>query len=95
MNIIERILKESLVRIAVSDLCEPIKEKLASIGVSWEYKITNIDIEKMDKIAHEFAQQDLNPALKTDDDDNNGVSSPELIKFFREKIADETTKADN
>ena len=94
MNFIEKILKESLVRIAVSDLCEPIKEKLASIGVSWEYKITNIDIEKMDKIAHEFAQQDLNPALKTDDD-NNGVSSPELIKFFREKRADETTKADN
>ena len=49
----------------------------------------------MDKIAHEFAQQDLNPALKTDADDNNGVSSPELIKFFREKIIDETTKADN
>ena len=29
MNFIEKILKESLVRIAVSDLCEPIKEKLA------------------------------------------------------------------
>ena len=53
MNIIERILKESLVRIAVSDLCEPIKEKLAEIGVSWEYKITEIDIEKMDKMAKE------------------------------------------
>ena len=36
MNYIEKILKESLVRIAVSDLCEPIKEKLAEIGVSWE-----------------------------------------------------------
>lgn len=95
MNIIERILKESLVRIAVSDLCEPIKEKLAEIGVSWEYKIAEIDIEKIDKMAHEFAQQDLNPALKTDDEDNNGVSSPELIKFFREKIIDETRKTDN
>lgn len=95
MNFIEKILKESLVRIAVSDLCEPIKEKLASIGVSWEYKITDIDIEKMDKIAHDFAQKDLNPALKNDGKDSNGVSSPELIKFFREKITDETTKTDN
>lgn len=95
MNFIEKILKESLVRIAVGDLCEPIKEKLAEIGVSWEYKITEIDIEKIDKMAHEFAQQDLNSALKTDDEDNNGVSSPELIKFFREKIIDETRKTDN
>lgn len=93
MNIIERILKESLVRIAVSDLCEPIKEKLASIGVSWEYKITEIDIEKMDKIAKEQIEKELNTSVRNFDD--NGVQSPELIKFFREKIADETTKADN
>ena len=93
MNIIERILKESLVRIAVSDLCEPIKEKLASIGVSWEYKITNIDIEKMDKMAKEQIEKKLNTSVRNLDD--NGVQSPELIKFFREKIADETTKADN
>lgn len=93
MNIIERILKESLVRIAVSDLCEPIKEKLASIGVSWEYKITEIDIEKMDKMAKEQIEKKLNPSVRNLDD--NGVQSPELIKFFREKIADETTKADN
>lgn len=93
MNYIEKILKESLVRIAVSDLCEPIKEKLASIGVSWEYKITNIDIEKMDKIAKEQIEKKLNPSVRNLDD--NGVQSPELIKFFREKIADETTKADN
>ena len=93
MNYIEKILKESLVRIAVSDLCEPIKEKLASIGVSWEYKITNIDIEKMDKMAKEQIEKKLNPSVRNLDD--NGVQSPELIKFFREKIADETTKADN
>lgn len=93
MNIIERILKESLVRIAVSDLCEPIKEKLASIGVSWEYKITEIDIEKMDKMAKEQIEKKLNPSVRNLDD--NGVQSPELIKFFREKITDETTKADN
>ena len=93
MNFIEKILKESLVRIAVSDLCEPIKEKLASIGVSWEYKITEIDIEKMDKMAKEQIEKKLNPSVRNLDD--NGVQSPELIKFFREKIADETTKADN
>lgn len=93
MNIIERILKESLVRIAVSDLCEPIKEKLAEIGVSWEYKITEIDIEKMDKIAKEQIEKELNTSVRNLDD--NGVQSPELIKFFREKITDETTKADN
>lgn len=93
MNIIERILKESLVRIAVSDLCEPIKEKLASIGVSWEYKITEINIEKMDKMAKEQIEKELNASVRNLDD--NGVQSPELIKFFREKIADETTKADN
>lgn len=93
MNIIERILKESLVRIAVSDLCEPIKEKLASIGVSWEYKITEINIEKMDKMAKEQTEKELNASVRNLDD--NGVQSPELIKFFREKIADETTKADN
>lgn len=93
MNFIEKILKESLVRIAVSDLCEPIKEKLASIGVSWEYKITNIDIEKMDKMAKEQIEKELNTSVRNLDD--NGVQSPELIKFFREKIADETTKADN
>lgn len=93
MNIIERILKESLVRIAVSDLCEPIKEKLAEIGVSWEYKITEIDIEKMDKIAKEQIEKELNTSVRNLDD--NGVQSPELIKFFREKIIDETTKADN
>lgn len=93
MNYIEKILKESLVRIAVSDLCEPIKEKLAEIGVSWEYKITKIDIEKMDKIAKEQIEKELNPSVRNLDD--NGVQSPELIKFFREKIADETTKADN
>ena len=93
MNYIEKILKESLVRIAVSDLCEPIKEKLASIGVSWEYKITNIDIEKMDKIAKEQIEKELNTSVRNLDD--NGVQSPELIKFFREKIIDETTKADN
>lgn len=93
MNYIEKILKESLVRIAVSDLCEPIKEKLASIGVSWEYKITEIDIEKMDKMAKEQIEKKLNPSVRNLDD--NGVQSPELIKFFREKIADETTKADN
>ena len=93
MNYIEKILKESLVRIAVSDLCEPIKEKLASIGVSWEYKITNIDIEKMDKMAKEQIEKKLNPSVRNLDD--NGVQSPELIKFFREKINDETTKADN
>lgn len=93
MNIIERILKESLVRIAVSDLCEPIKEKLAEIGVSWEYKITEIDIEKMDKMAKEQIEKKLNTSVRNLDD--NGVQSPELIKFFREKIADETTKADN
>lgn len=93
MNIIERILKESLVRIAVSDLCEPIKEKLAEIGVSWEYKITEIDIEKMDKMAKEQIEKKLNPSVRNLDD--NGVQSPELIKFFREKIIDETTKADN
>lgn len=93
MNIIERILKESLVRIAVSDLCEPIKEKLAEIGVSWEYKITEIDIEKMDKMAKEQIEKELNTSVRNLDD--NGVQSPELIKFFREKIADETTKADN
>lgn len=93
MNIIERILKESLVRIAVSDLCEPIKEKLASIGVSWEYKITEIDIEKMDKMAKEQIEKKLNTSVRNLDD--NGVQSPELIKFFREKITDETTKADN
>ena len=93
MNIIERILKESLVRIAVSDLCEPIKEKLAEIGVSWEYKITEIDIEKMDKMAKEQIEKELNTSVRNLDD--NGVQSPELIKFFREKITDETTKADN
>ena len=93
MNYIEKILKESLVRIAVSDLCEPIKEKLASIGVSWEYKITNIDIEKMDKMAKEQIEKELNTSVRNLDD--NGVQSPELIKFFREKITDETTKADN
>lgn len=93
MNFIEKILKESLVRIAVSDLCEPIKEKLASIGVSWEYKITDIDIEKMDKIAKEQIEKELNTSVRNLDD--NGVQSPELIKFFREKITDETTKADN
>lgn len=93
MNYIEKILKESLVRIAVSDLCEPIKEKLAEIGVSWEYKITEIDIEKMDKIAKEQIEKKLNTSVRNLDD--NGVQSPELIKFFREKIADETTKADN
>lgn len=93
MNFIEKILKESLVRIAVSDLCEPIKEKLAEIGVSWEYKITEIDIEKMDKIAKEQIEKELNTSVRNLDD--NGVQSPELIKFFREKIADETTKADN
>ena len=93
MNYIEKILKESLVRIAVSDLCEPIKEKLASIGVSWEYKITNIDIEKMDKMAKEQIEKELNTSVRNLDD--NGVQSPELIKFFREKIIDETTKADN
>lgn len=93
MNIIERILKESLVRIAISDLCEPIKEKLAEIGVSWEYKITEIDIEKMDKMAKEQIEKKLNTSVRNLDD--NGVQSPELIKFFREKIADETTKADN
>lgn len=93
MNFIEKILKESLVRIAVSDLCEPIKEKLAEIGVSWEYKITEIDIEKMDKIAKEQIEKELNPSARNLDD--NGVQSPELIKFFREKMTDETTKADN
>ena len=93
MNVIERILKESLVRIAVSDLCEPIKEKLAEIGVSWEYKITEIDIEKMDKMAKEQIEKKLNTSVRNLDD--NGVQSPELIKFFREKITDETTKADN
>ena len=93
MNFIEKILKESLVRIAVSDLCEPIKEKLAEIGVSWEYKITEIDIEKMDKMAKEQIEKKLNPSVRNLDD--NGVQSPELIKFFREKITDETTKADN
>lgn len=93
MNYIEKILKESLVRIAVSDLCEPIKEKLAEIGVSWEYKITEIDIEKMDKMAKEQIEKELNSSVRNLDD--NGVQSPELIKFFREKIADETTKADN
>ena len=93
MNFIEKILKESLVRIAVSDLCEPIKEKLAEIGVSWEYKITEIDIEKMDKMAKEQIEKKLNPSVRNLDD--NGVQSPELIKFFREKIIDETTKADN
>ena len=93
MNIIERMLKESLVRIAVSDLCEPIKEKLAEIGVSWEYKITEIDIEKMDKMAKEQIEKELNSSVRNLDD--NGVQSPELIKFFREKITDETTKADN
>ncbi len=93
MNIIEKILKESLVRIAVSDLCEPIKEKPAEIGVSWEYKITEIDIEKMDKITKEQIEKELNTSVRNLDD--NGVQSPELIKFFREKIADETTKADN
>lgn len=93
MNFIEKILKESLVRIAVSDLCEPIKEKLAEIGVSWEYKITEIDIEKMDKMAKEQIEKELNTSVRNLDD--NGVQSPELIKFFREKIADETTKADN
>lgn len=93
MNIIERILKESLVRIAVSDLCEPIKEKLAEIGVSWEYKITEIDIEKIDKMAKEQIEKKLNTSVRNLDD--NGVQSPELIKFFREKINDETTKADN
>lgn len=93
MNFIEKILKESLVRIAVSDLCEPIKEKLAEIGVSWEYKITEIDIEKMDKMAKEQIEKELNASVSNLDD--NGVQSPELIKFFREKINDETTKADN
>lgn len=93
MNFIEKILKESLVRIAVSDLCEPIKEKLAEIGVSWEYKITEIDIEKMDKMAKEQIEKELNTSVRNLDD--NGVQSPELIKFFREKITDETTKADN
>lgn len=93
MNYIEKILKESLVRIAVSDLCEPIKEKLAEIGVSWEYKITEIDIEKMDKMAKEQIEKELNTSVRNLDD--NGVQSPELIKFFREKINDETTKADN
>ena len=93
MNFIEKILKESLVRIAVSDLCEPIKEKLAEIGVSWEYKITEIDIEKMDKIAKEQIEKELNTSVRNLD--ANGVQSPELIKFFREKITDETTKADN
>lgn len=93
MNFIDKILKESLVRIAVSDLCEPIKEKLAEIGVSWEYKITEIDIEKMDKMAKEQIEKELNTSVRNLDD--NGVQSPELIKFFREKITDETTKADN
>jgi hypothetical protein len=93
MNFIEKILKESLARIAVSDLCEPIKEKLAEIGVSWEYKITEIDIEKMDKMAKEQIEKELNTSVRNLDD--NGVQSPELIKFFREKIANETTKADN
>ena len=47
----------------------------------------------MDKMAKEQIEKKLNPSVRSLDD--NGVQSPELIKFFREKIADETTKADN
>lgn len=108
MDFLEKMLKEALARMAVASMVEPIKQRLSKLGVTLEYKVTNIDIERVVKLAEQHQENIENGdspeesmdkifGHKTSTTHNkDNISSDELIKYFMDKEnGNETAKTDN
>lgn len=108
MDFLEKMLKEVSARMAIASIIEPIKQRLSEIGITLEYKVTNIDIERAVKLAEQHQENIENGdspeesmdkifGHKTNTTHNkDNISSNELIKYFMDKEnGNETAKADN
>ena len=108
MNFLEKMLNEALARMLVASMVEPIKQYLSEIGITLEYKVTNIDIERIDQLAEQHQENiekgdNVKESLdkifghKTNTTHNkDNISSDELIKYFMDKEnGNETAKTDN
>lgn len=108
MNFLEKMLNEALARMLVASMVEPIKQYLSEIGITLEYKVTNIDIERIDQLIEQHhenikngdsVKESLDKILghKTNNTHNkDNISSDELIKYFMDKEnSNETAKTDN
>lgn len=108
MDFLEKMLKEVSARMAIASIVEPIKQRLSEIGITLEYKVTNIDIERAVKLAEQHQENiengdDVKESLdkifghKTGTAHNkDNISSDELIKYFIDKESgNETAKTDN
>ena len=108
MDFLEKMLKETLARMTVASMVEPIKQRLSEIGITLEYKVINIDTERIDQLAEQHQEniengdnvkESLDKILghKTNTTHNkDNISSDELIKYFMDKESgNETAKTDN
>lgn len=108
MDFIDKMLKETLVIMAVASVVAPIKQKFAELGITFEYQVTNIDLECIEKLGKQHEENIKNGYDKEESlekilghkisnaFDKDNISSDELIQYFinKEKY-DETTKTDN
>lgn len=60
MDYVERIFKEATVRMMTAEILEPLKERLKKIGVTLEYKVSNIDVDKLDNLANQHQKNQEN-----------------------------------
>ena len=108
MDFLEKMLKEALARMLVASMVEPIKQYLSEIGITLEYKVINIDTERIDQLAEQHQEN-----IENGDDvkesldkifghkigtahNKDNISSDELIKYFMDKESgNETAKTDN
>ena len=108
MDFLDKMIKEALAKMFVASMVEPIKQYLSEIGITLEYKVTNIDTERIDQLAEQHQENiengdDVKESLdkifghKTGTAHNkDNISSDELIKYFMDKESgNETAKTDN
>lgn len=106
MDNIEKIMKETFTRLAAADCLERMKQDFAELGITIEYKITEIDIEKLDKLAKAYQNNLKNGDSpfesvdkifgKKSQDVQESVVSEQLLKYFDDlEKKNETTKTDN
>ena len=103
MDFLDKMLKETLARMTVASMVEPIKQYLSEIGITLEYKVTNIDTERIDQLAEQHQENIENGDSPEESMDKilghktcDNISSDELIKYFMDKgKGNETAKTDN
>lgn len=60
MDYVERIFKEAMVRMLVGATLDPLKERFKKVGITLEYKVSKIDIDKLDELAEQHKKNTEN-----------------------------------